>query len=176
MLVMNGGRERTIAEFPCSALRCRLHAPRGLFQRWLHRSVIEAIATDFEPTEDATVRFKHILKQLATTETEGIPTEVSMRRQSTSPALLRTRAAVISAEFSTRARQPLPAVTLTADREKAEHCFVSGMEGSLEREPGFKEWARFIAYTAQQRALARLNAMVQAQAGVLSYIECVTGC
>jgi hypothetical protein len=31
---------------------------------------------------------------------------------------------------------------LTADREKAEQCFVSGIEDSIEGNPVFKEWAR----------------------------------
>jgi hypothetical protein len=31
---------------------------------------------------------------------------------------------------------------LTADREKAEQCFVSGLEDSLEGNPVFKDWAR----------------------------------
>src|SRR6202041_2898996 len=31
---------------------------------------------------------------------------------------------------------------LTADREKAEQCFVSGGEGAVEGNPVFKEWAR----------------------------------
>lgn len=30
---------------------------------------------------------------------------------------------------------------LTADREKAEHCFVSGFEDSVKGNPVFKEWA-----------------------------------
>ena len=31
---------------------------------------------------------------------------------------------------------------LTADREKAEQCFVSGMEDAVKGNPVFKEWAR----------------------------------
>src|SRR5271170_6814821 len=31
---------------------------------------------------------------------------------------------------------------LTADREKAEQCFVSGLEDAVEGNPAFKEWAR----------------------------------
>src|ERR1700723_2258895 len=31
---------------------------------------------------------------------------------------------------------------LTADREKAEQCFVSGVEDAVEGNPVFKEWAR----------------------------------
>ena len=31
---------------------------------------------------------------------------------------------------------------LTADREKAEQCFVSGFEDSVKGRPVFKEWAR----------------------------------
>jgi hypothetical protein len=31
---------------------------------------------------------------------------------------------------------------LTADREKAEQCFVSGLEDAIEGNPVFKEWAR----------------------------------
>src|ERR1700733_172980 len=31
---------------------------------------------------------------------------------------------------------------LTADREKAEQCFVSGLEDAVEGNPVFKEWAR----------------------------------
>jgi hypothetical protein len=31
---------------------------------------------------------------------------------------------------------------LTADREKAEHCFVSGLEDAVEGNPVFKAWAR----------------------------------
>jgi len=31
---------------------------------------------------------------------------------------------------------------LTADREKSEQCFVSGLEDSLNRNPVFKDWAR----------------------------------
>ena len=36
----------------------------------------------------------------------------------------------------------LLSVLLTADREKAEECFVSGLEDSVEGNPVFKEWAR----------------------------------
>src|SRR5882724_89709 len=31
---------------------------------------------------------------------------------------------------------------LTADRDKAEQCFVSGLEDAVEGNPVFKEWAR----------------------------------
>src|ERR1700731_3178442 len=31
---------------------------------------------------------------------------------------------------------------LTADREKAEQCFVSGLEDAVDRNPVFREWAR----------------------------------
>src|ERR1700729_3223426 len=31
---------------------------------------------------------------------------------------------------------------LTADRQKAEECFVSGLEDAVEGNPVFKEWAR----------------------------------
>src|ERR1700683_2796453 len=31
---------------------------------------------------------------------------------------------------------------LTADREKAEQCFVSGLEDAVEGNPVFREWAR----------------------------------
>jgi hypothetical protein len=31
---------------------------------------------------------------------------------------------------------------LTADREKAEQCFVSGLDGAVDGNPVFKEWAR----------------------------------
>src|ERR1700729_237503 len=31
---------------------------------------------------------------------------------------------------------------LTADREKAEQCFVSGLDDAIEGNPVFKEWAR----------------------------------
>src|SRR5258708_27899721 len=31
---------------------------------------------------------------------------------------------------------------LTADREKAEQCFVSGLEDAVDGSPVFKEWAR----------------------------------
>ncbi|PYX32728.1 MAG: hypothetical protein DMG77_02585 [Acidobacteria bacterium] len=36
----------------------------------------------------------------------------------------------------------LLAFLLTADREKAEQCFVAGLEDSVEGNPVFKEWAR----------------------------------
>ncbi len=36
----------------------------------------------------------------------------------------------------------LLAFLLTADREKAEQCFVSGLEDAVEGNPVFKEWAR----------------------------------
>ena len=36
----------------------------------------------------------------------------------------------------------LLSVLLTADREKAEQCFVSGLEDAVEGNPVFKEWAR----------------------------------
>jgi hypothetical protein len=36
----------------------------------------------------------------------------------------------------------LLSLLLTADREKAEQCFVSGLEDSVEGSPVFKEWAR----------------------------------
>jgi hypothetical protein len=36
----------------------------------------------------------------------------------------------------------LLSLLLTADREKAEQCFVSGLEDSVEASPVFKEWAR----------------------------------
>jgi hypothetical protein len=36
----------------------------------------------------------------------------------------------------------LLSLLLTADREKAEQCFVSGFEDSVEGSPVFKEWAR----------------------------------
>jgi len=36
----------------------------------------------------------------------------------------------------------LLSLLLTADREKAEQCFVSGLEDAVEGNPVFKEWAR----------------------------------
>jgi len=36
----------------------------------------------------------------------------------------------------------LLSLLLTADREKAEQCFVSGLEDAVDGNPVFKEWAR----------------------------------
>jgi len=72
VLVMNGGRERTIAEF-VSALRCRLHAHEDCFQRWLHRASSKPLPTEFEPNRGRAVRFKHIPETTCTTETEESP-------------------------------------------------------------------------------------------------------
>ena len=47
---------------------------------------------------------------------------------------------------------------LTADREKAEQCFVSGLEESVDASPVFKEWARSWARRAIiQNAVRLLN-------------------
>jgi len=45
---------------------------------------------------------------------------------------------------------------LTADREKAEQCFVSGLEDSVEGSPVFKEWARSWARRAIVRNAVRV--------------------
>src|ERR1700722_17923936 len=47
---------------------------------------------------------------------------------------------------------------LTADREKAEQCFVSGLEDAVEGNPVFKEWARAWARRAIiQNAVRAIN-------------------
>jgi len=47
---------------------------------------------------------------------------------------------------------------LTGDREKAEQCFVSGLEDSVKGSPVFKEWARSWARRAIiQNALRAIN-------------------
>ena len=47
---------------------------------------------------------------------------------------------------------------LTADREKAEQCFVSGLEDAVEGNPVFKEWARSWARrTIIQNAVQVIN-------------------
>ncbi len=45
---------------------------------------------------------------------------------------------------------------LTADREKAEQCFVSGLEDSVDASPVFKEWARSWARRAIIQNAVRL--------------------
>jgi DNA-directed RNA polymerase specialized sigma24 family protein len=50
------------------------------------------------------------------------------------------------------------AFLLTADREKAEQCFVSGLEDSVKGNPVFKEWARSWARRAIiQNAVRMIN-------------------
>ena len=52
----------------------------------------------------------------------------------------------------------LLALLLTADREKAEQCFVSGLEDAAKGNPVFKEWARSWARrTIIQNAVRRIN-------------------
>jgi hypothetical protein len=52
----------------------------------------------------------------------------------------------------------LLSLLLTADREKAEQCFVSGLEDSIEGSPVFKEWARSWARRAIiQNAVRAIN-------------------
>jgi hypothetical protein len=52
----------------------------------------------------------------------------------------------------------LLALLLTADREKAEQCFVSGLEDVAEGNPVFKEWARSWARRMIiQNAVRRIN-------------------
>src|ERR1700728_4683323 len=52
----------------------------------------------------------------------------------------------------------LLSLLLTADREKAEQCFVSGLEDSVAASPVFKEWARSWARRAIiQNAVRLLN-------------------
>src|ERR1700719_5195475 len=47
---------------------------------------------------------------------------------------------------------------LTADRRKAEQCFVSGLEDAVEGNPVFKEWARSWARRAIiQNAVRAIN-------------------
>jgi len=47
---------------------------------------------------------------------------------------------------------------LTADHEKAQHCFVSGLEDSVKGNPVFKEWARSWARrTIIQNAIRIIN-------------------
>ena len=50
----------------------------------------------------------------------------------------------------------LLSLLLTADRDKAEQCFVSGLEDSLEGSPVFKEWARSWARRAIIQNAVRL--------------------
>ena len=52
----------------------------------------------------------------------------------------------------------LLSLLLTADREKAEQCFVSGLEDAVEGNPVFKEWARSWARRAIiQNAVRAIN-------------------
>src|SRR4029077_10222346 len=52
----------------------------------------------------------------------------------------------------------LLSLLLTADREKAEQCFVSGLEDAVEGNPVFKEWARSWARRAIiQNAIRVIN-------------------
>ena len=46
---------------------------------------------------------------------------------------------------------------LTADREKAQHCLVSGLRDSVKGNPVFKEWARSWARRAIIRNAVRGN-------------------
>ena len=45
----------------------------------------------------------------------------------------------------------LLSLLLTADRVKAEQCFVSGLEDAVESNPVFKEWARFLGSARDHR-------------------------
>jgi hypothetical protein len=57
---------------------------------------------------------------------------------------------------------------LTADREKAEQCFVSGLEDAVEGNPVFKEWARSWARRAIiQNAVRAINPRPVERAGSL---------
>jgi hypothetical protein len=50
------------------------------------------------------------------------------------------------------------AFLLTADREKAQHCFVSGLEDSLHGSPVFKDWSQSWARrTIIQNAIRAIN-------------------
>ena len=51
----------------------------------------------------------------------------------------------------------LLAFLLTADRKKAEQCFVSGLEDAVNGNPVFKEWARSWARRAIIRNAVRGN-------------------
>src|ERR1700733_9442243 len=44
---------------------------------------------------------------------------------------------------------------LTADREKAEQCFVAGLDACVDSDSVFKEWARSIAPPFHDRPLVR---------------------
>jgi hypothetical protein len=48
------------------------------------------------------------------------------------------------------------AFLLTADHEKAQHCFVSGLENSVKGNPVFKEWARSWARRAIIQCAVRI--------------------
>jgi hypothetical protein len=58
---------------------------------------------------------------------------------------------------------------LTADREKAEECFVSGMEDAVDGNPVFKEWARSWARRVIiQNAVRAINPRPAKEGGRLS--------
>jgi DNA-directed RNA polymerase specialized sigma24 family protein len=58
---------------------------------------------------------------------------------------------------------------LTADREKAEHCFVSGLEDAVNGNPVFKEWARSWARRVIiQNAVRAINPRPVEESGRLS--------
>ena len=90
--------------------------------------------------------------------TEGIPTEVSM------PATKHITSSTpyaSSGDFCRIFHEELDSLyllslLLTADGEKAEHCFVSGMEDSVNGNPVFKEWARSWARRVIIRSAVRV--------------------
>jgi hypothetical protein len=60
----------------------------------------------------------------------------------------------------------LLSLLLTADREKAEQCFVSGLEDSVEGNPVFKEWARS---WAQRTIIQNAVKVIHPHPAVLDY-------
>jgi hypothetical protein len=66
-------------------------------------------------------------------------------------------AAMISAESSIKENDSLHRLSflLTADRQKAEPCFVSGLKESVNGSPVFKEWARSWAVSMQSSKTSR---------------------
>src|SRR5713226_5383516 len=64
----------------------------------------------------------------------------------------------------------LLAFLLTADREKAEQCFVAGLEDAVEGNPVFKEWARSWARRAIiQNAVRVINPRPMEENGPLGF-------
>ena len=61
----------------------------------------------------------------------------------------------------------LLAVLLTADPDKAEHCFVAGLEESIDGNPVFRQWARSWSKRAISKNAIKMIAPVPGQPGPL---------